>query len=167
MSQPLPISAQPWLEPAAVIHIQHVLKSYQRCWGRPLLQTAATPEATAIAAFTAPFVLLSHGTEASPILNYGNQMALDLWEMSWAELTATPSRQTAEADQQPDRDRFLRQVEAQGYAEGYRGRRVSKTGRRFWIEDALLWNVVDESGARIGQAATFAQWQVVTGQEQA
>jgi hypothetical protein len=31
--------------------------------------------------FEAPFVVVSHGIEANPILNYGNKKALTLWEL--------------------------------------------------------------------------------------
>jgi hypothetical protein len=37
-------------------------------------------------------VVLSHGTEEDPILNYGNGAALALWEMDFGQLTSIPSR---------------------------------------------------------------------------
>ena len=40
--------------------------------------------------FTSPFVIASHGLEDDPILNYGNQAALNLWEMDWDQFTQTP-----------------------------------------------------------------------------
>ena len=57
-----------------------------------------------------PFVLVAHGTEADPVLNYGNATALALWEMSWEELTRTPSRLTAEAPNREERARLLATV---------------------------------------------------------
>jgi hypothetical protein len=36
--------------------------------------------------------------------------------------------------------------------------RVSKSGRRFIIEKATVWNLLDEVGAPCGQAATFGNW---------
>jgi len=38
--------------------------------------------------FEAPFVLISHGTEDDPILNYGNRVALWLWQMIGTALFA-------------------------------------------------------------------------------
>ena len=108
--------------------------------------------------FAAPIVVVSHGTEADPIVNYGNQAALDLWEMTWDCLIGMPSRQTAEPVDQEERARMLRLVEQQGYYDRYRGVRVSSTGRRFLVEEAIVWNVIDEQRRRIGQAATFARW---------
>ena len=32
---------------------------------------------------------------------------------------------------------------------------MTRSGREFWIEDATLWNLVDDRGARLGQAARF------------
>ena len=103
-------------------------------------------------------VVVSHGLEPDPMLNYGNQAALDLWEMTWEELTRTPSRQTAEPVHQEERVRLLRVVEEQGYLDRYRGVRISATGRRFLVEEAIVWNVMGEWEQRIGQAATFSRW---------
>jgi hypothetical protein len=36
--------------------------------------------------FNAPFVVLSHNTEAQPILNYANRAGVKFFELSWEEL---------------------------------------------------------------------------------
>jgi hypothetical protein len=36
--------------------------------------------------------------------------------------------------------------------------RIAQSGRRFRIEDTVIWNVIDADGAFCGQAATFARW---------
>lgn len=140
---------------------QLLLDSFRRWTGRDLLIRAGTPDAQAHALFAAPFVVVSHGTEADPLLNYGNQQALDLWALSWAQLTSTPSRLTAEAMNRDERARMLAVAGQQGYYSGYRGIRVSSTGKRFLVEDATVWNVVDGRGVCVGQAATFARWTTV------
>ena len=109
--------------------------------------------------FHAPFVLVSHGTEADPVLNYGNQAALALWEMSWTELTRTPSRLTAEAPNREERARLLAAVTARGFIDDYSGIRISKTGRRFRIAQATVWNLLDERREYCGQAAMFSTWE--------
>jgi hypothetical protein len=38
---------------------------------------------------------------------------------------------------------------------GYRGLRISKSQRRFWIDDGTVWQRVDEAGVLRGQAALF------------
>lgn len=109
--------------------------------------------------FHAPFVLVSHGMEADPVLNYGNAAALALWEMSWMELTRTPSRLTAEAPNREERARLLAAVTARGYIDNYSGVRISKTGRRFKISSATVWNLLTEGGLPCGQTAMFEQWE--------
>ena len=49
-------------------------------------------------------------------------------------------------------------MRTQGAIEDYAGVRVSANGRRFMIEGATVWNVVDEDGRYYGQAATFPRW---------
>ncbi|MDP3092595.1 MAG: MEKHLA domain-containing protein [Nitrospira sp.] len=137
---------------------QLLLDSFRRWTGRDLLIRTGTPDAQAQALFAAPFVVVSHDTQTDPMLNYGNRQALDLWELSWAQLTSTPSRLTAEAMNRDERARMLAAAERQGYYSGYRGIRISSTGKRFLVEDATVWNVVDDRGIRAGQAATFARW---------
>ena len=109
--------------------------------------------------FEAPFVLVSHGTEADPILNYGNRAALALWEMSWEELTRTPSRLTAEAPERGERARLLAAVAQHGFIDDYSGVRISKSGRRFRIFQATVWNLITKDGTPCGQAAMFDRWE--------
>ncbi len=106
----------------------------------------------------APFAVLAHGTESPPILWYGNRKALELWEMDFASFTRMPSHLTAEPDRREARETLLRQVAEQGYSSGYRGIRISRTGRRFEIDRATVWNILGKAGERIGQAATFDGW---------
>lgn len=108
--------------------------------------------------FEAPFVLLSHGTESDPILNYGNRMALTLWETNWERFTRMPSRLTAEPLARDERARVLADVARRGYTDTYRGVRISTAGRRFLIERAVVWTIVDADEQYQGQAAMFAQW---------
>jgi hypothetical protein len=81
--------------------------------------------------------------------------------MSWEDFVQTPSRLTAEAPNRVERARLLAEVTARGYIANYAGVRISRTGRRFRIQAATVWNVVDESGAPSGQAATFDRWEWV------
>jgi hypothetical protein len=129
------------------------MQSFQRVTGRPLLKPG-----DAEGLFDARFVVVSHGTEPDPVLNYGNQTALKLWEMDWNQLTRTPSRLTAEPLARDERARLLEEVTKHGFIDNYRGIRISATGRRFNIEQATVWNVIDDRGDYRGQAATFSQW---------
>ncbi len=85
-----------WRQPEIIIWSQLLLDSYEKLLGHQLIERKANTEEQAKALFFAPFVVASHGTEADPIYNYGNQVLLDLWERGWDDLTKTPSRLSAE-----------------------------------------------------------------------
>jgi hypothetical protein len=136
-------------------HAQLLAKTYFHYFGRPIHPGS---EPTFENLFEAPFVLLSHGTEADPVLNFGNRRALELWELSWEELTQMPSRLTAEPMEREARDRFISEVRTNGFVENYSGIRISKSGRRFKIENAKVWNLIDEKNILHGQAASFEKW---------
>ncbi len=137
-----------------VKHLQILLKSFRHWTGNDFF-----PEHSNIHEISkAPFVLISHGIEKDPILNYGNEMALKLWEMSWDEFVKTPSRLTAETVSQAERDRLLARVTQQGFIDDYSGVRISSSGKRFLIENAIVWNLLDENNQYYGQAATFSHW---------
>jgi hypothetical protein len=145
--------------------VQLLLDSYHSWTGRELIARHASPEDQATALFAAPFVVASHGMEADPILNYANRMALELWELTWEQFTRTPSRLTAEPINRTERERMLARAAERGFIDDYRGVRISSSGRRFIVEDALVWNVVDAAGKKLGQAATFARWQFLENRE--
>ena len=147
-----------WACTSVIDWSQRLLDSFCHWTGRDLLDRCGSIEDQARALYDASFVVVSHGIETDPILNYGNQAALDLWGMTREQLIKMPSRLTAEPVNQQERARMLQLVERQGYYDRYQGVRVSSTGRRFLVEEALVWNVIDGQGRRIGQAATFSQW---------
>ena len=151
-----------WTHPAVIEWTQWILDSYRHWTGRELVERVGESDVQARALFQAPFVVVSHGTEDDPILNYGNQKALDLWDMTWDRLVQTPSRLTAEPVDQAEREWMLEQARKRGYFDTYRGVRISSTGRRFLVEDALIWNVIDSQGLRVGQAASFSCWTWLT-----
>ena len=153
-----PVTSQPWTDPAVIEWSQLLLNSFRRWTGRELLERAGDPLYQAHALFLSPFVVVSHGAEEDPLLNYGNQMALDLWELPWDQFVQTPSRLTAEPINRAEREWMLEQAKVRGYLDTYRGVRITSTGRRFLVDNARIWNVVDAQGQRVGQAASFAQW---------
>ncbi|WJI26212.1 MEKHLA domain-containing protein [Thermosynechococcus sp. B1] len=151
---------EPWLQPLAVQQARRICASFQQWTGRSLLpQPAEDDLGLAQQLFHWSQPVLSHGCETDPVLNYGNHAALTLWELSWPELVQLPSRLTAEPMAQEERARLLAAAARQGYANNYSGVRISRSGRRFRIENAWIWTVLDETGNPIGQAATFNQWQ--------
>lgn len=150
-----------WKSAAIIVQTQMIARSLKHWTGRDLLAENLSSVELAEKVFHAPFVLVSHGTEADPVLNYGNAAALALWEMPWAELTRTPSRLTAEAPNREERARLLAAVTTHGFIDDYSGIRISKTGRCFRIAQATVWNLLDEHGNLAGQAATFSKWELL------
>jgi hypothetical protein len=141
-----------------VAHTQVLLDSFARHLGRNLIPRSGSAEDEARRLFEAAFVVVSHDTAADPLLTYGNRQALALWEMDVETLLATPSRLTAEPVHREERQRLLERTSRDGFVDDYAGIRISSTGRRFLIEAAIVWNLVDADGARVGQAATFDRW---------
>ena len=149
---------QPWQELNWIEQTQILLNSYRRFLGEELILREGSNEDHSRALFDAPFVVVSHGTQDDPILNYGNQASLDLWEMELEVLLKTPSRLTAEPVHRDERARLLERTSRDGFVDDYRGIRIASTGRRFLIEKAIVWNLVNDDGDRVGQAATFSDW---------
>ena len=145
----------PWQQDAIIRHIQLVLQSYKHWTGNDLVNMSDSPEEIAREIFEAPFVLVSHGTEADPIFNYGNRKALTVWELSWEELTKMPSRQSAEEVIQEERNRLLQETQAKGFS-NFSGVRITSTGKRFQIKNGIIWNLVDEQNQYCGQAAIYS-----------
>lgn len=137
-------------------HIQLITSSFQKLLGYPLLDidNKDLPECL----FNAAFVLLSHNTATEPLFNYANAKGLELFELNWQELINLPSRLSAEPVNQAERDRLLAQVTAKGFINDYQGVRISKTGKRFQIRNAIVWNLTDSAGIYQGQAACFSDW---------
>lgn len=147
-----------WSRPDWLAQSRLLLESFARLLGRQLVPHATDARETARRLFHAPFVVVSHGTEADPVLNYGNATALALWEMTPERFIRTPSRLTAEPVCREERARLLARTLRDGYVSDYAGVRVSSTGRRFRIEQAIVWNLTDDAGTHRGQAATFSAW---------
>ena len=134
-----------------------MLASHQRLLRQPLLPLAEDG-AAARALYDAPFVALAHDSAADPVFFYANRKAQELFEMSWEEMVRLPSRHSAEPLARAERQRLLDQVARHGYIDDYSGVRISKTAKRFLIERASVWNLLDASGQVVGQAASFANW---------
>jgi hypothetical protein len=140
------------------LHSAALRDSFRKLTGRALIAESGDAATDAQRLFEAPFVVVSHGAEADPILNYGNAAALALWEMTPHALMSTPSRLTAEPTLREARERLLAETARRGFVDGYEGVRISATGRRFLIRDVTIWNIADVGGLPLGQAATFADW---------
>lgn len=140
-------------------HVWLMMESFRRLLGRDLIPGVSNGRSEAARQlWDAPCFLASHRGGEDPVLNYGNRTALRLFGMEWGEFTQTPSRFTAEPENREERARMLERAARQGYIDDYAGIRISKDGRRFLIEKAIIWNLLDAQGICHGQAATFDRW---------
>jgi hypothetical protein len=150
--------SQPANAPYYADHAELLISSYNRVTGKHLISPDLTGEAAYQVLFEAPFALASHDSAEDPMFNYGNLTAQKLFEMDWATLLTHPSRHSAEPVNRAERARLLERVTKDGFIEDYQGVRVSSTGKRFMIEEAMIWNLVDINGQYLGQAAALYEW---------
>ncbi len=134
---------------------QLLTNSYMRMVGRPLVDGG---QDAAWLYNDAPFAMLAHSTAADPVFIYANRTAQRCFEYGWDEFVTIPSRLSAEAPNREERQRLLDAVASNGFIDNYRGMRIAKSGRRFWIEGGIVWELTDEQGQRCGQAALFTSW---------
>lgn len=139
--------------PAASARIGLIAESFARLLERPLVE----PDGDVVAAlWDAPSAVVAHGTEPDPLFFFGNRAALAAFETDVGRFVGMPSRLSAEAPLRGERQLLLDRVSRDGFIDDYAGVRISATGRRFRIEGAVVWNLVDGEGVPRGQAATFA-----------
>ncbi|MDB5620479.1 MEKHLA domain-containing protein [Tardiphaga sp.] len=129
--------------------------SYARAVGRPLV---AEGQDAAWLYNDAPFAVLLHNTATDPVFVYANRTAQARFEYGWDEFVTLPSRLSAEAPNREERQRLLDAVTRDGFISDYRGMRIAKSGRRFWIEGGTVWQLIDDAGRPGGQAALFTSW---------
>ncbi|MFA7585383.1 MAG: MEKHLA domain-containing protein [Novosphingobium sp.] len=142
-----------YLLPECRARIELVAESHARLIGRPLVAQA---DDMVTALWHAPFAILAHGTGNDPEFFFGNRAALAAFETIVGNFIGMPSRLSAEAPWRAERQALLDRVSANGFIDDYSGIRISASGRRFRIEHAVVWNLIDGTGALHGQAATFA-----------
>lgn len=129
--------------------------SYARTVGKPLVSAG---QDAAWLYNEAPFAVLAHSTASDPIFVYANRTAQRCFEYGWDEFMNIPSRLSAEAPNREERQQLLDAVAHNGFIDNYRGMRIAKSGRRFWIEGGIVWELTDAQGQRRGQAALFTSW---------
>jgi PAS domain S-box-containing protein len=129
--------------------------SFERVVGRPLVPAGCGPHWLYN---EAPFVVVAHNAQADPQFVYANRAAQSCFGYSQQEFVGLPSRLSAEAPDRAERQRLLDAVALNGFIDNYRGLRIAKSGRRFWIEHGIVWQLIDVDGRSVGQAATFSAW---------
>jgi hypothetical protein len=144
-------------------HVRLLLDNYRRLLGRPLTDWDETAADCGKLIYNADFALLSHTTDANPLFNYGNRTALALFEYSWDEFIGLPSNYSVQPDEREARERLLQEVGAKGYVENYGGIRIARSGKRFKINRAAVWNLYGHDGIYRGQGAFFKDWEMLGG----
>ena len=139
-------------------HVQLLHNSFQTLIGKQLIIKNVFTAQHAKDIFDSNAAIVSHNSEKDPILNYANQTALKLFEMNWQEFTQMPSRLSAELPNRLERENSLKAVTEKGFINNYTGVRISRTGKRFSIRNAIIWNLIDTDGCYKGQAAMFEKW---------
>jgi hypothetical protein len=139
-----------------IAHAELLLNSYRSLLKRDLLNPSTTEIDRAL--YETPMVVLAHDTATDPVFFYGNLAAQRLFEMGWEELVRLPSRFSAEQVAREERQRLLDLVTRQGFIDNYSGVRIAKSGKRFLIEHATVWNLLGQEGQVLGQAAAFDHW---------
>lgn len=147
------------LKPELIQFLDHTLKSYLK-WTQQEWKVLGEPQSKEWleSILHSPKVLVSHDTKEDPIFNFGNNRALNLFEMPFEDFTQLPSRKSAETMLREEREELIQRVREFGYTDSYQGIRISSSGQRFHIPQATVWNVINDDGDYIGQAATFDQW---------
>jgi hypothetical protein len=147
-----------WQQEEIINWTQILLDSYKQLLAKELIIRKGSKIEQAKQLFFAPFVVISHGIEADPIYNYGNKSGLILWERSWEELRKTPSRTSAEPLLREERQQLLTETKNQEYVINRQAIRISKTGKKYQINDITIWNLYNQKNKYCGQAATFSDW---------
>jgi MEKHLA domain len=54
-----------------------------------------------------------------------------------------------------ERQRLLDSVTRNGFVTGHNGLRISRSGRRFWIQHGVVWQLMNDIGITFSRAAVF------------
>ena len=130
-----------------------ILSSYKHFLGKKLFD-----HEDSASVYNAEFIVLSHDGQKDPCFTYANKAAQELWKISWSEFIGLPSKFSAAKDEREGRDQLLKDVQQNGFSENGTAIRIDKLGRKFFIENLTVWNLLDGQGGRVGQAATYQDW---------
>ncbi|GMI09092.1 hypothetical protein TrLO_g6987 [Triparma laevis f. longispina] len=138
-----------FLSSLSPIHYNLLSTSYSKLTSKPF--PFSTPKDTDE---SDEVVVLSHDTSPSPLFTYANILAQKQFKNE--NLIGLESKYSAEPDVRTLRSDLLARVTEFGYVDDYSGVRVDSEGGRFMINKATVWNLIDEGGEKVGQAALFS-----------
>ena len=151
---------QPYEQFEVISYSTLLVESFFRLTKQNLIEKVSDLNALDIsnALYHLPFGLVSHGIQSDPIFRYANLKAQELWNYTWDEFIQIPSRFSAEPIAREERQKLLEKSTQYGYVDNYKGVRITKQRKRFLIENTLLWDVIDNTGIKHGQAALIKSW---------
>lgn len=68
---------------------------------------------------------------------------------------------SAEPIEESRRNQLLEEGKKKGVTFLNQGIRIGKTGRRFYIEDVVLFNLIDKDENYVGQGAVYEKWRYI------
>ena len=138
-----------------------LLNESYRHWTGDYLVAQFDPGEVLAALNEANFALISHALEADPVFNYGNLRALSLFGYEYSEFLQLPSRDTVAPEAIAERSELSQRVDQEGFVTNYRGTRLTKSGKRFVIDEGVVWQLIDNLGRVHGHAALLNSWHLV------
>lgn len=103
-------------------------------------------------------VVVSHRCAEDPCFVYANRAAQRVWGYAWDEFIGLPSRLSAPPEERETRHTLVQGGLAQGVIRLRDAIRIRADGQRFRVDEIVLWNVSDDAGVVIGQAATYSRF---------
>ncbi|WP_181375135.1 MEKHLA domain-containing protein [Pectobacterium carotovorum] len=103
----------------------------------------------------APYSILAHNNDSDPHFIYANQCALKCFEYSREEILQLPSRLSAAASEQQERQQLLDVLANKDIIHGYSGVRITREGKTFNIYNGVIWQLKNDDGELWGQGALF------------
>lgn len=128
-----------------------LLNSYQRLTGVVLADSLD-------ALWESEHAVVAHDVKDPPHFFYGNHAALTLFGIKARKFIRMASYKSALPDAREDRAAMLARLDDADIVTGYSGVRVAADQSRFQINNAVIWNLTDAAGKRVGQAAMFGDW---------
>lgn len=102
------------------------------------------------------FAVLSHGNQTDPIYNYVNAAGFRVFRWPAEDYYRLPSRKSApEGSARQQRARVIDDTVASDITYIQEAVRVRYPNATVTLRDAILWNVYDDAGYRVGQTVLF------------
>lgn len=103
----------------------------------------------------APYSILAQNNDNDPHFIYANQCALKCFEYPREEILQLPSRLSAAASEQQERQQLLDVLANKDIIHGFSGVRITREGKTFNIYNSVIWQLKNDDGELWGKGALF------------